>query len=169
MRNTPPTVEILYTRFRHVDEIPSLGAQSPAMATPGALANIPADHVLDRISNGTVPQQLARELGVHHASIYRLLARLPEAREARKIGMACRLDNAEEAVLTSDERTLPRAREAWRCATWRAEREHPAEWGSKVQGMGQDGAITLEIVRYSAPVTIDQAPAATAQTPLISK
>ena len=126
------------------------------MATPGALANIPPQDLIEQIYNGAVPAKIAEKLGIHKCSIYRHLADHPEYQRAKKIGMAVRLDMAEDAVVTSDERTLPRAREAWRCATWRAEREHPAEWGSKVQGMGQDGAITLEIVRYSAPVTIDQ-------------
>lgn len=120
------------------------------MATPGALENVDHAKLVERIANGAIPQHLAAELGVHHASIYRLLAKIPDAAAARKIGMACRLDTAEEAVFTSDERTLPRAREMWRCVTWRAEREHPDLWGATNKLAGADGGpLQVQIVQFS--------------------
>ena len=120
------------------------------MATPGKLATIDPDALIERIANGTVPIHLAAELGVHHASIYRFLAKHPEALEARRTGMACRLDHAEQAVLSADERTLSRAREAWRVVTWRAEREHPDAWGNATKLTGADGGpIQVQVVQFS--------------------
>ena len=101
------------------------------MATPGALANIPPDELIEQIYNGAVPAKLAADIGIHKCSIYRHLASHPEYQKARKIGMAVRLDDAELAVDGADERTLGIARERWRVVTWRAEREHPDTWGQR--------------------------------------
>ena len=94
------------------------------MAKPGALESYNADEIIQRIYDGEIPANIALEVGVNKCSIYRFLADHPEYQQARQIGMAVRLDAAEMAVLTADERTLMRAREAWRVVTWRAEREH---------------------------------------------
>ena len=101
------------------------------MATPGALANIPADSIIEQIYNGAVPAKLADSLGVHKCSIYRHLADHPEYSKAKKIGMHVRLDEAEQAVIESDERTLASARERFRIVAWRAEREHSDTWGQR--------------------------------------
>lgn len=123
------------------------------MATPGALASQSHQELIERIYEGDVPQHIARELGVHHSSIYRFLATHPEYQQARKVGMAVRLDVAEQAVLTADERTLSRAREAWRCVTWRAEREHPETWGQVAKLTGADGGpIQVQIVKFAGTI-----------------
>ena len=109
------------------------------MATPGALATVNMDTVIERIANGAITQRLAAELGVHHSSLYRQLAQHPEYMAARECGMEARLDSAEVAVMEADECTLPRAREHWRVVTWRAEREHPHRWGQK-------NSLQIEIV-----------------------
>lgn len=119
------------------------------MATPGALADHNPDALIERIYNGEVPAHIATELGVHKCSIYRHLADHPEYVKAREIGMAVRLDDAEHDVTTADERTLPRAREAWRCVTWRAEREHPAKWGQRNQVTLDVGPDLSEFLRES--------------------
>lgn len=103
------------------------------MATPGALAAIPPQDLVERIYNGAIPSHLAEELGVAKSSIYRHLADHPDYQHAKHTGMAVRLDDAELAVSTATECTLPRAREMWRCVTWRAEREHAGTWGAKQQ------------------------------------
>jgi hypothetical protein len=114
------------------------------MATPGVLANVSPDALIERIYNGAIPAHLAESIGAHKCSVYRHLADHPEYQRARKTGMAVRLDDAEHAVATADERTLARAREVWRCVTWRAEREHPDVWGPKQQ------SITINVLRVDS-------------------
>lgn len=116
------------------------------MATPGALANLDIEHTLERIANGAITQQLAGEYGVHHSNLYRKLAQHPEYQAARECGMEARLDTAEMAIHSADERTLPRARESFRAVAWRAEREHPARWGAK-QTLDVR-AVSVQIVQF---------------------
>lgn len=135
------------------------------MATPGLLANLDVDHVLDRIANGEIAQQIAHSIGVHHSNLYRKLATHPEYPAARESGLAARLDKAENDVETADERTLPRARELWRVVTWRAERECPARWGATNKLTGADGGpIVVQIVRFAGNVIEGSAERTTEQT-----
>lgn len=103
------------------------------MATPGTLATVNLDTVIERIANGAITQHIARELNVHHSSLYRQLAKHPEYALAKESGFEARLDQAEEDIRSADECTLPRAREVWRAVTWRAERECPSRWGQRTQ------------------------------------
>lgn len=116
------------------------------MATPGALADLDVNATLERIANGAITQQIAHELNVHHSNLYRKLAQHPEYQAARECGMEARLDNAELAIQSSDERTLPRAREMFRAVAWRAEREHPARWGAKQELSVK--ALSVQIVAF---------------------
>src|SRR3990167_2016095 len=123
------------------------------MATPGALANVSADDLIEQIYNGAIPARIADDLGVHKCSVYRYLADHPEYQAARKAGMAVRLDDAESAVIAADERTLARAREVWRVVTWRAEREHPDAWGNTTKLAGADGGpLQGQIVRFGRTI-----------------
>jgi hypothetical protein len=114
------------------------------MATPGALATVNPNELIELIANGAITQHIARELGVHHSSLYRQLAKHPEYAAARECGMEARLDNAELAIHEADECTLPRAREVWRAVTWRAERECSHRWGAKSQ-VTVDHRIDLQV------------------------
>lgn len=119
------------------------------MATPGALATLDVKETLERIANGAITQKIAQELNVHHSNLYRKLAQHPEYQAARECGMEARLDNAEMAIESSDERTLPRAREMFRAVAWRAEREHPQRWGSKQELNVK--ALSIQLVAFADP------------------
>ena len=125
------------------------------MATPNVLALVDRDELIERIANGAIPSHIADELGVHKSSVSRLLSDHPEYVKARSTGMEIRLDDAENAVATADERNLPRAREMWRVITWRAEREHPARWGAKSETK-VDQSITVIIASNDRAVALQQ-------------
>lgn len=102
------------------------------MATPGVLANIDTDEIIERIANGAIPARIAQELGVTKAAIYYQISDHPLYRKARQSGMATRLDEAEISIMDSrDQLSLSRARETFRATAWRAEREHPSVWGNQ--------------------------------------
>jgi hypothetical protein len=106
------------------------------MATPGALANVDTNDLIERIYNGDIPARIATELGVTKAAVYYHVGEHPEYQRARRIGMAIRLDEAEIGIVDSpDQLTLSRAREQFRAVAWRAEREHPDVWGQKQQAI----------------------------------
>ncbi len=131
------------------------------MATPGTmLAQITPDQLVERVANGESPIKIADELGVTRAAVYRHLVAHPEYQKARKLSIGIRLDQAENTLISApDQLSVSRGREVFRAVAWRAEREHPEAWGNAQKIMGADGgALQVEIVRYSAPVTIDATP-----------
>jgi AcrR family transcriptional regulator len=136
------------------------------MAIYGALANFNPDEAIARIANGAIPSRIATELGVTKAAIYYHLADHPDWAKARKIGMAIRLDNAENSIndVDGDQLTLSRARESFRAVAWRAEREFPDDWGGRATqvtvtvntlAVGDIGRVSDLLVQVGAPALED--------------
>ena len=120
----------------------------------GALATLDHDQVIHRIAQGEYAVNIAKELGVHHSSVYRQLAKHPEYEQAKEEAWHFRLDDAlQEIEKAPDPCTLARARERFRAVAWRAERECPGKWGQKTQITG-DLSITVQINRGIDP-TLD--------------
>jgi IS30 family transposase len=118
----------------------------------GALATLDHDNVIGRIAQGEYAANIAKELGVHHSSIYRQLAKHPEYEQAKEEAWHFRLDDAlQEIEKAPDPCTLARARERFRAIAWRAERECPGKWGQKTQITG-DLTVNVTIARG---VTLD--------------
>lgn len=98
----------------------------------GALARINDDDLIDRIADGAYVTHLAREHGVTHTAMHLRLKGHPGYKEALKLRNAAKLDSHQEGIeAASDPLALARAREAFRAASWRAERECPEEWGPR--------------------------------------
>jgi len=126
------------------------------MATPGALDTFDIDQALAEISSGVLMRQIAERWNCSKVAIYKRLSKHPEYPDAIKLQAESLVERAVHEVFTCDAATVNIARARSDTAFKYAAARDPARWGAKLQGMGQDGAITLEIVRYSAPVTIDQ-------------
>lgn len=124
----------------------------------GALADISTQTLVDRVENGEIPSRIAEQLGVTKAAVYYHLHQHPDYQPARKTGMAIRLDEAESNIIAAtDTLSLGRATQAFRAVAWRAEREHPAEWGAMSKLAGADGGpLQVQIVKF-AGTTIDGA------------
>ena len=115
-----------------------------SMAEYGALATIDPSAIIQRIAAGEYQSHIAHELGVAPQSLHRQIRDLPEYRLALEARNLAKLDNAQERIDSSDA-DLARAREAFRAAAWRAERECPAIWGAKQQ-VQVSGSVTLDLV-----------------------
>lgn len=124
------------------------------MGIPLKLEGITADELVSRVENGEIPSRIAEELGVTKAAVYYHLHPHPDYQPARKTGMAIRLDDAEGKIIAAeDQLSLARAREAFRAVAWRAEREHPAEWGNTSKIAGADGGpLQVQIVKFSGQI-----------------
>lgn len=129
------------------------------------LANINPDSIIDQIAAGAFQSHIAISLGVSPQALHQKLSKHPAYREALKLRNMAKLDNAQgkidQAAAAID---LARAREAFRAAAWRAERECPSEWGSQVALTGADGgpvrieSISVSFVQASNGHVIDQQP-----------
>ena len=96
-----------------------------------ALANFDADHWINQIANGAYLRDIAKQVGISKQAISKRLQSHPEYAAAKEAAIECQLDDAHERILNaSDLIDIGCAREAWRAATWRAERE-TERWAPK--------------------------------------
>lgn len=112
---------------------PTEVARPRKKTTPGKLAHIDRQDILNRIYGGELPTRIADDLGVHKSAITLKYGKDPEYMQAREVGMEIRLDDGEKLIEDAgDDLNLARAREiAQRRREWRAEREFPHRWGQK--------------------------------------
>lgn len=103
------------------------------MRNNGALATLDDDAIVQRIASGEYQSHIARELGVAPQSLHARITKHPKYRDALKARNSAKLDDAQEDIETAPQADLARARESWKAATWRAERECPDEWGQRTQ------------------------------------
>lgn len=142
----------------HAELATTEAAQPPIPNKPAApLANLDVDAVVDRIAAGEFQSHIARELGVSPQALHQRVSPHPGYREALKLRNMAKLDKAQGNIEDSAETLdLARAREAWKAAAWRAERECPDEWGAKAQ---LDVGVSVQVViadRFSPdPVSQD--------------
>lgn len=107
---------------------------------------VDADDLIDQVANGALLRDLARHTGIDKRALSRTLLKHPDYQTAKQVGIELRLDEA-EATLRTPDCDIARAREVWRAATWRAERECPDRWGAK-QELGQL-SVTVQVVAFS--------------------
>lgn len=124
------------------------------MPAAGALATLDPIAVIDRIAAGEYLSHIAHKLGVAPQSLHQKLRDHPDYKPAMQTRHQLRLDTAEESLATAPD--LARAREQFRAAAWRAERECKAIWGPSNEITGKDGGpLTVEVVRFTEGRTID--------------
>lgn len=97
--------------------------------------SVPAENrelIIAKVASGTLMRDVAAELGVSAAVISQYLASDPEYQKAKESGIEQQLEYWQSMIETADSPlNLARAREAFRAASWRGEREHPRRWGQK--------------------------------------
>lgn len=102
--------------------------------TSTALANINAEQLIDRIADGAFLRDLAKESGIDKRRLSEHLRKHPHYISAKETSIEVQLDDAQLALqLAREPADIARAREMFRAAAWRAEREFPQRWGSKTQ------------------------------------
>lgn len=122
------------------------------------------DSLIDQVAKGAFLKDLEAQAGVTRQRLSQILTQHPEYKLAKKSQLESRLDEAQgELDSASDALSLARAREKFRAAAWRAERECPGEWGNRTQISGTDGqplqinniAITFVQAEPSRSATIE--------------
>lgn len=93
-----------------------------------ALANLDLEPIIDQIAGGALMAEVAKSIGVDKRRLSEKLRQHPEYQLAKELGAELNLDAAQLA-LRDPASDIARAREEFRAAAWRAEREHPARWG----------------------------------------
>lgn len=98
----------------------------------GALAEVDNDALIARIAAGEYVSHMAREFGVSDVALHLRLKGHPLYKEALRARNAAKLDQHQSGIeVARDPLSLARAREGWKAASWRAERECPGEWGQQ--------------------------------------
>lgn len=121
------------------------------MSTGGSLQNVDLTAIIDRIAAGEYASHIARSLGVAPQSLHERIRDHPGYRTAMEIRHMLKLDNAEEQLAAAPD--LARARELFRAAAWRAERECRQIWGNSTALTGADGGpIQVQVVRFSGQI-----------------
>ena len=104
----------------------------PPIAPQYLAPNSNNDPLLDRIAAGANLRILATELGITPQSLWQRLRNDPAYYAALEVRHATKLDDAEQAIEDSSDRTdVARARVKWSATAWRAERECPGTWGQQ--------------------------------------
>ena len=107
----------------------------------GALAHIIDDDIINRIASGEFQSHIARQLGVAPQSLHERISKHPQYRIALECRNTANLDDGQMLIDRSPD--LARAREQFKAAAWRAERECPAIWGAKQQ-LEISGKLSLD-------------------------
>lgn len=136
----------------------------------GALVAIPniEQQILDAMAAGKSLAQIAREYNVSDVAILQRVRNHPHYRATIEVGLELRMDRREDQLeAATDSVSVTRADRLLGHARWLAERCAPARFGQATKITGADGGpLQVEIVRYSAPVTLD---AELAPAPLLGK
>jgi hypothetical protein len=105
-------------------------------AKPGKLAALDdaaIDAIIARIAKGEYQSHIAREFDVTPQGFHQRLSKHPDYKAAVEARNRAKLDNKEKDIERADNSlSLARAREGFKAASWRAERESPGTWGNKV-------------------------------------
>ena len=144
------------------------GGKSWNSGTSVALRN--KSQIIDALEEGKLLRQISAQNGVSKQALSQALMDDPAYERAKFLGMRSRMEEQYEAIINAqDAIDIARAREAFRAASWFAEREYPAQWGNKQtitqvtvdasQLLGKDASDLLSHVRSRRPaITIDQSP-----------
>lgn len=111
-----------------------------------AIAQLDAQVLIDRISAGAFLRDLAAETGIDKRRLSEFLRKHPDYPAAKECAIECQLDDAQQAIQTAQEQAdIARAREMFRAAAWRAEREVPERWAPR-----QHITATVAVVNLDA-------------------
>lgn len=123
----------------------------PAMQTA---LNVPIETLLDKIAEGAKLKDLVPLAGMSAQTLSVRLREHPGYQAARAVCLEERLDATQGAIETAEQGLdLARAREAWKAASWRAEREGRAIWGSDpALVINANGPMQIQIVSFAANV-----------------
>lgn len=90
------------------------------------------DWAIEQIANGAFLKDLSAQTGVDKRRLSEQLRKHPDYTAAKEASIEIQLDDAQNAIESAREATdIARARERFRAAAWRAEREFPHRWGAK--------------------------------------
>ena len=121
------------------------------MATT-ALAPLDLGHAIDQIADGAFLRDIAAATGIDKRRLSEQLRLHPDYPSAKLCAIEVQLDDAQQAIEGAHSGLdIARAREQFRAASWRAERECPAVWGQR-STVQVDAAITVHVVRVEPPV-----------------
>lgn len=99
-----------------------------------ALQTLDHDWAIDQIANGAFLRDLSAQTGIDKRRLSEQLRKHPDYASAKESAIECQLDDAQEAIrLAADQQDIACARERFRAAAWRAEREASHRWGAKQQ------------------------------------
>lgn len=111
-----------------------------------AIAKLDTDWAIEQIANGAYLRDLAAQTGIDKRRLSEVLRKHPDYASAKESAIECQLDEAQHELRQAQEATdIARARECWRAATWRAEREVSHRWGQRQQ-VDHSGVVTVEHV-----------------------
>lgn len=117
-----------------------------------ANAGLDPEPLIAQLENGAYLRDLARQTGIDKRRLSEILRKHPDYALAKECAIETQLDEA-EARLGDSTSDIARAREQWRAATWRAERECPARWGQTTKLTGADGGpIQVQVVRFGQTI-----------------
>lgn len=101
------------------------------------IGGIDAETLLRKIANGAYLKDLEAETGLDKRRLSEQLRKHPDYKAAKEASTECQLDEAFEMLkCAQDAVDIARAREQFKAAAWRAEREFPHRWGQKVEQLG---------------------------------
>ena len=113
----------------------------------GSLALLDDDLVIERIAAGEYQSHIAKELGVAPQSLHVRIKAHPGYRQALELRNLSKLDSAQERI-DAPASDLARAREAWKAAAWRAERECPEVWGPKSELALSGSPLVVNVIKF---------------------
>lgn len=112
-----------------------------------ALAQFNPDWAIEQISNGAFLRDISAQTGIDKRRLSEALRQHPNYQSAKIASITCQLDDAQQSIDSAvDSTDIARAREKFRAAAWRAERECRAIYGQNVDLTSKNEALTAEDV-----------------------
>ena len=117
---------------------------------PG-IGTVHREQILHDIERGKYVKDVADELGVTVSAITMALTPDPRYLKAREAGLERKLETYQENIDSApDGLALARAREGFRAASWRCEREHQSRWGrDPMIAINASGNVQIQVVSYA--------------------
>ena len=110
------------------------------------LVKFDPDWAIAQIANGAFLKDISAMTGIDKRRLSEQLRKHPDYPAAKEAAIEVQLDDAQQAIDTAQDTTdIARARERFRAAAWRAEREVAHRWGQRQQ-IDHTGTVTVEHV-----------------------
>ena len=106
------------------------------------LAKLDPDWAINEIANGAFLRDISAKTGIDKRRLSEQLRKHPDYASAKECAIEVQLDRAQEAIEVAREaQDIARAREQFRAAAWRAEREAPKRWA-------QQSHVTMDVTHH---------------------